>query len=71
MAIYDMALVEALFQAFVEKGAPSREETSERVQSLKKEIRLEKSRRWRNLVMWYDDLVLLKPDSVIEHWSRG
>jgi hypothetical protein len=45
MSIYDMALVEALFQAFVEKGAPSREETSERVQSLKKEIRLQKSRR--------------------------
>jgi hypothetical protein len=45
MAIYDMALVEALFQAFVEKGAASREETSERVQSLEKETRLEKPRR--------------------------
>jgi hypothetical protein len=45
MAIYDMALVDALFHVFVEKGAVNREETSERVERPEKEILLEKSRR--------------------------
>jgi len=45
MALYNMVLVEVLFELLVEKGVLDRGEVLERVERVKKETRIEKPRR--------------------------
>lgn len=44
MALYNMVLVEALSELLVEKGVLDRDEFLERVEKVKKEVRIEKPR---------------------------